>query len=377
MFSRLGLIRGTKKYRKYYEAHQDLRQEDDRVRLSTQKTMARIFSIDAETLKKNPGKLSLLFKIVNALLFLTGRKLPMNPMRMLKMGNNGNDNPVSDSIAVPAAKMANMITLAADKEKVSKRKVAVDPVEISSLVKELGICYGADITGIAKLEGHHQYSHRGDNFGMGGSYGKPIKLSCKYAIVVASVLNKDMISKAPGKEVQIASMLGYVRCSAASAQLVLFIKSLGYEALTDNLIQYNSPLTPLAAWAGIGQIGRCNMVVNREHGNRLKIAAVLTDLPLIEDVPVDFGLVDFCLACGKCARDCPAKAISSGAPEMINGILQWPHNETKCMEMWMKTGTGICMACCPFSRGVDPDLLSQMKGNRDVIQKIISMDAEK
>jgi hypothetical protein len=51
---------------------------------------------------------------------------------------------------------------------------------------------------------------------------------------------------------------------------------------------------------------------------------------------------------------------------MINGVLQWRHNETKCMEMWMKKGTGICMASCPFSQGVDPELLKNIKGNKDI-----------
>jgi len=46
-----------------------------------------------------------------------------------------------------------------------------------------------------------------------------------------------------------------------------------------------------------------------------------------------------------------------------------PLVEMKCMEMWMKTGTGICMASCPFSQGVDPKLQKNIKGNKDIIKK--------
>jgi hypothetical protein len=53
-----------------------------------------------------------------------------------------------------------------------------------------------------------------------------------------------------------------------------------------------------------------------------------------------------------------------------------PPVETKCMEMWMKTGTGICIASCPFSQGVDPKLQKIMKGNKDIIKKIISTDSK-
>jgi ferredoxin len=377
MFSRLGLMKGTRKYREYYQAHPNFQEEDDRVRESTQKTMAKIFSIEPDQFKKKSERMGVLLNIVNIFLDLTGKKMSMNPERMLKMGATSKEEDiVRSAMAGPAARMANLISMAADKQKVSKHKVKIDPEEMSVSIKALALDYGGDIIGIAKLKKHHHYSHRGDVFGLGGGYGKPLHLSYQYAIVIACALNRDMINKAPGKEVQIASMLGYARSSAASAQLVLYIKSLGHEAQTDNFIEYYSPISPLAVDAGIGQIGRCNMVVNKEYGNRLKIGAVLTNLPLIEDGPVDFGLIEFCLVCGKCARNCPAKAISFGSPEMINGILQWPHNETRCMEMWMKTGTGICMASCPFSQGVDPDLVKKMKGNQDIIKKIISIDSK-
>jgi ferredoxin len=297
---------------------------------------------------------------------------------MLKMGaGSREDDIVSSAMAKPAAKMANFMNITASRQKISRQKVKIDSAEMSAIIKALALDYGGDIVGIAKMNSHHYYSHRGDTFGMGGGYGKPINLSYKHAIVVAAALNRNMVNRAPHQEVQIASMLGYARSSAVTAQLVLYIKSLGHEAQTDNFLQYYSPISPLAAAAGIGQMGRCNMVVNPKYGNRLKMGAVLTNLPLVEDGPVDFGLVEFCRACGKCARDCPVGAISFGEPQMINGMWQWEHKETKCMEMWMKTGTGICMFCCPFSRGVDAELVSKMKGNMNVIQEIILLDREK
>jgi ferredoxin len=49
------------------------------------------------------------------------------------------------------------------------------------------------------------------------------------------------------------------------------------------------------------------------------------------------------------------------------------------MEMWMnlETGCGICMSSCPFSQGVDPNLIKAMKGNREIIQRILSLDEVK
>lgn len=360
MFSRLGLIPGTKKYRDYYAAHPEWQGEDDRVRESTRKTMARIFRIEPEQLKSKSRRVAAVLGIINMVSGITGRKLPMDPGRMLTLGAvSGENDPDGRAMVKPATRMANLIQAQADKQKPARRRIDADPRQASAVVKSLALNFGGDAAGIVKLKRHHHYTHRGDMFGMGAGYGKPIHLSYTYAVVIACALDQSMVSRAPGKEAQIAAILGYAGTTAASAQLALYIKSLGYEARTDNVIQYLSPLVPLAAEAGIGQIGRCNMVVHPLFGNRLKIAAVLTNLPLVEDGPVDFGLVDFCRTCKKCAANCPAGAISFDDPQLINGLWQWPHKATRCMEMWMTVGTGICMAICPFSGNATPHSLKQ------------------
>jgi hypothetical protein len=44
------------------------------------------------------------------------------------------------------------------------------------------------------------------------------------------------------------------------------------------------------------------------------------------------------------------------------------------MRMWRKFGTdcGICLAACPFSRGVDPELVGAMKDDDAVIREILA-----
>ena len=382
MFSRRGLIRGTKKYNNYYKRHPELQLEDDRVRESTKNMMAKIFGVKPDHLMMTQKIMAIRQKIMDILSLLRIKKMQKDASDMpIKYGSNTDDEIVNSHITIskPALIAAKAMNNAAYKQKVSKHKVKTDSEKLTTFIKELALSYGADVVGIARLEKHHHYSHRGDMYGMGVGYGNQISISYKYAIVVACALNKEMINKAARNGVWTAAMLGYAKITAVTAELALYIKSLGYEAQTDNFFEYYSPLTPLAAAAGIGQIGRCNCVISKEYGNRLKIGAVLTNIPLTEDEPVDFGMVEFCQACLKCAIDCPAKAVSFKGPEIFNGLLQWKHHDTKCMEMWMnlETGCGICMASCPFSQGVDPNLTKEMKGNNDIILKIISLDEEK
>ena len=353
MFSRFGLVKGTAKYKRYYRDHPHLREDDDRARAHVSQTLARMFDIPHHQLARGQRFLTMIFAGINFFLRFTGKKTPLIPDRLLAIGlpMDSDEKRRFRSMALPAARMANMIQRKADGKRVAWGKAAVNSEEITAVIKQLALSYGGDIVGITKLQAHHHYSHRGDMFGWGGRYGKKIIPRYQYAIVVAAALDLEMIKRAPGKETQVACILGYARTISVTSQLVLYIKSLGYDACTDNKVEYMSPMTPLAAYAGIGQIGRCNMLVSQQYGNRLKIGAVLTNLPLLADEPIDFGLVDFCRKCLLCAESCPAKAISFGEPEMVNGLYQWPHDGRRCMEMWMTAGTGICMACCPFSLG--------------------------
>lgn len=382
MYSRVGLIKNTNKYNNYYKMHPEIKEEDDRVRESSKKMMAKIYGVELDKLRIAQKTMAIMQKGMNIVASLKIRKIQMDASDMpIMYGSHTDDQIIRSHItkSKPALIAAKAMNNSAYKQKVSKYKVKTDPENLTAIIKELALSYGANSVGIAKLEQNHHYSHRGDMFGMGVGYGKPIRVSYQYAIVVASELNKDMINRAPRADVWLAAMLGYAKSSAITAELALYIKALGYEAQTDNFFEYYSPITPLAAAAGIGQIGRCNMVISKEYGTRMKIGAVLTNISLIEDKPVDFGMVEFCQICNKCARNCPAKAISFEGPEIFNGVLQWRHNETRCTEMWMKleTGCGICMSSCPFSQNIDPNLIKEMKGNKDIIHKIISLDEKK
>jgi epoxyqueuosine reductase len=57
--------------------------------------------------------------------------------------------------------------------------------------------------------------------------------------------------------------------------------------------------------AGLGWIGRNNLLVNKQFGSQLRLATILTDMPLKIDKPVK----DNCSGCRLCIQLCPAGAI--------------------------------------------------------------------
>ena len=57
--------------------------------------------------------------------------------------------------------------------------------------------------------------------------------------------------------------------------------------------------------AGLGWIGRNNLLVNPDIGSRFRLVTILTDMPLETDKPLDQD----CGSCRACIDVCPAKAI--------------------------------------------------------------------
>ncbi|MCX8161338.1 MAG: hypothetical protein N3G18_10495 [Candidatus Saccharicenans sp.] len=57
--------------------------------------------------------------------------------------------------------------------------------------------------------------------------------------------------------------------------------------------------------AGLGWLGRNNLLINPIFGARFRLVTVLTNLPLKTDSPLPFG----CENCHRCQQVCPARAI--------------------------------------------------------------------
>jgi epoxyqueuosine reductase len=91
------------------------------------------------------------------------------------------------------------------------------------------------------------------------------------------------------------------------------IQRLGFGAVAvaaSQLIDWNKQTAHLshkhvAAAAGLGWIGRSNLLVNPEFGSRIRLVTVLTDFPVEPDTPQTRDCGD----CRACLASCPAGAI--------------------------------------------------------------------
>jgi reductive dehalogenase len=151
------------------------------------------------------------------------------------------------------------------------------------------------------------------------------------------------------------SMMSYATSGFIAIILAEYIRRLGYPAKAHYAPFYDIVLPPILLWAGLGEMSRIgDTVVHPFIGPRHKGAVVTTDLPLLPDKPIDFGLQDFCSKCKKCARECPSGAISDGEKVLFNGYEKWRLDVKKCTHMRVGnqkgSGCGTCVKVCPWSK---------------------------
>ena len=95
--------------------------------------------------------------------------------------------------------------------------------------------------------------------------------------------------------------------------LSYYIQELGFQALpipASQILDWKNHIAHVShkhigRLAGLGWIGRNNLLVNPDLGARFRLVTVLTDMPLDADKPLDGS----CDKCKKCLSTCPGNAI--------------------------------------------------------------------
>ncbi|MFC2072020.1 reductive dehalogenase [Chloroflexota bacterium] len=227
-----------------------------------------------------------------------------------------------------------------------------DPAVLTRHIKRLGYFLKADIIGVCRLPESAVYSH--------DSQGNPIDLNYANAIVIVMGKEYRTLDASNGSDwvTMPLSYDLYLRLAVISQTMANYIRRLGYQASAEHTGKTpGGPrvlFPPLLLWSGIGEVSRAGIILNPFLGMNFKAAVVLTDMPLVLDRPVKFGLQDFCQHCQICAEFCPSSAIPTGDKTMYNGYQTWKLNEQRChsFRVLNKQGTfcGRCVKVCPWTK---------------------------
>jgi len=227
-----------------------------------------------------------------------------------------------------------------------------DPQKTSKLIKKISHQLGATLVGIARLNPDwvFQYPTRG----RGLDPDKPLEVPkhWEYAIVVGTPMSWDPMYANPNygtsyDAYSISAIIGY--------RLAAFIKRLGYAARPHTPgFSYDLSVPPIMVDAGLGEQSRISIVITPELGCNVRPAVVTTNIPMLPDKPIDFGVQSFCKTCKVCAEQCPSGAIPMGDKEVVRGYRRWAIHSAKCHNFWNSNlgnlGCRICVAVCPYTR---------------------------
>jgi len=231
-----------------------------------------------------------------------------------------------------------------------QEKFSFSPEKATAMVKHLACYLGAQLCGVCELDPAFIYTHVGRG---PEPYGQKIELNHRYAIVFAVEMALAMVATAPQAPVVVETSLRYTEAAHISIVLAKTIQKLGYPARAHIAGSNYQVMVPPLAWkAGLGELGRLGIIVTYPYGPRVRLGVVTTDLPLVPDQPVSFGVQDFCAVCLKCARCCPAQAIPQGERQVDNGITRWVIDREACYRFWRQVGTdcATCLYVCPYSK---------------------------
>lgn len=233
-------------------------------------------------------------------------------------------------------------------------RVDVKKEDVTSLIKNIALHYGAEDVGIAYADEDNYYSHRGRHE---EDYGEPVDTSLKYAIVYTVKMEKDAINTAPAMPTAVESSKAYVDAAVIGLQIANYIGNLGYRARCHMDGNYLMPAIPIAVKAGLGDIGRNNLLISKKNGCFVRIGIVTTELELIPDKPVSLDVERFCRLCGRCAKTCPARTISHS-----DDSKEWGIEQEKCYKIWRGLGTdcGICISACPIGQELPAQTIKDM-----------------
>ncbi|WP_323735557.1 hypothetical protein PXD04_06565 [Methanosphaera sp. ISO3-F5] len=194
------------------------------------------------------------------------------------------------------------------------------------------------------------------------TYGEDI---CKYpyAIAIGHKMIEEIIENIPltysndklAQEYLDEYFNSHQRVSKIADRIVEEIEKEGYDALVLDVSGKNENLNlkmpfsnkASAHLAGIGWLGKNNLLTTKEFGPRLTWATILTNAPLSEYA--GDTMESPCGKCTVCVKACPGKAITdlpdpkkSYSPEKCGEFLMSRKNEGH------PVACGMCLYICPF-----------------------------
>lgn len=190
-----------------------------------------------------------------------------------------------------------------------------------------------------------------DGFNINKEALKDLDYGISIAVKVSSSVLNDIIDKPTPLYFHHYRQLNAL-LDSISLRLTNFIEGQGFKALpipASQILDWKRQTAHLshkkiAYNAGIGWLGRNNLIVHPLFGSQIRLSCVLTDMPLA----IDTSLEDGCNECRECIKVCPVNAIKERQKDFDHMEC---FNKLKSYQRENIVGQFICGICVKACNG--------------------------
>jgi ferredoxin len=237
----------------------------------------------------------------------------------------------------PAVKRALRKSDAARRAPVASERAPLDPAELSRLIRVEAKRLGISEVGFTKADVQYTFD------------GAPDPGDTN---IIVCVLEQDFkaTQTCPSSKAERAAMQAYAALESREADLVTFIRGLGFDARPNNFGSLEGLAIHYAEQAGLGQLGLNGQLLTPLAGSRARLALITTDAPVELGKPVDYGIPALCDQCQLCVKRCPPGAIPN-LRKPKRGIVKASIKPERCLPVVSQAhGCAVCMKVCPVQR---------------------------
>ena len=194
--------------------------------------------------------------------------------------------------------------------------------------------------------------------------GLPITHKYPFAICFALQYDDEIVNRLPNDELFIKMSSSLTEKASHMYQAIQeLLESWGYHysrvpstTKIDELPDPGEelPQKTLATLAGLGWIGKSTLLITPKFGSRIRPGALLTDMPVITDIPV---IQSKCGDCRACVDICPVGAIrgnlwSQTTPrsELFDVSRCYNHRWSEKATLGHRLECGLCLKICPVGQ---------------------------
>jgi len=225
----------------------------------------------------------------------------------------------------------------------SNRVVITDVGATTEAIRKRARDLGADVVGCAKLT--------------------PIMIDegkdIPHQNIICLIVGEDYAAVQGGpRSIETESTSTYVRCAEISTEIARHIREdLGYPAMAHHNGGCDIQAIPAMYAAGFGELGKHGSLIHPELGASHRPGLVTTDLPLVYDEPISFGVQDVCMHCKLCSNNCPGDAIPNEGFILTEGVKRWITDVERCYaySRLREQYCHICVDVCPYVHKANGD----------------------